>query len=397
MGVGMRFSRRTSWNLEENELSAAVQQRRLSGRPLFDLTVSNPTQNGFSYHNAALLAPLSDHRAIDYEPDPLGMLSARQAVAAYYRDHGAAVSPERICLTTSTSEAYSFLFRLLCDPGDEILVARPSYPLFDFIAQLDNIKLREYPLWYDPHGDSSDSTGAAGWCIDITALEAAIGPRTRALIVVHPNYPTGSFVSPAEREALAQICTRHGLALIVDEVFLDYAINMSRASSFAAGELRCLAFVLSGLSKICALPQMKASWLVACGPPSAVQAAMHRIEVIADTFLSMNAPVQHALSTWLDGRHDIQRQIRERVISNLGILDERLRGTSSERFAIQGGWTALLRVPLSSVDFELASLNQGVLVQPGVFYGMPKSRVVLSLLTPANTWQRGLALLPLEE
>jgi alanine-synthesizing transaminase len=142
---------------------------------------------------------------------------------------------------------------------------------------------------------------------------------------------------------------------------------------------------------------MKASWLVACGPPSAVQAAMHRIEVIADTFLSMNAPVQHALSTWLDGRHDIQRQIRERVISNLGILDERLRGTSSERFAIQGGWTALLRVPLSSVDFELASLNQGVLVQPGVFYGMPKSRVVLSLLTPANTWQRGLALLPLEE
>ena len=195
---------------------------------------------------------------MQYAAEPLGTLAAREAVRSYYRDAGADVAIERLCLTTSTSEAYSFLFRLLCDPGDEVLIARPSYPLFDYIARLDDVRLREYPLLYDPNG--------AGWAIDLHALEATISAKTRAIVVVHPNNPTGNFASELEREALAQLCAEHGLALIVDEVFLDYALPEAGHRSFAAGDMPALCFVLSGISKVCGLPQMKASWIAACGP-----------------------------------------------------------------------------------------------------------------------------------
>jgi aspartate/methionine/tyrosine aminotransferase len=291
-------------------------------------------------------------------------------------------------LTTSTSEAYSFLFRLLCNAGDEVLVARPSYPLFEYIAQLDDVTLREYPLLYDPNADAE-----RGWQVDLQALEAAITKRTRAVIVVHPNNPTGNFATQAEREALERICVERGLALIVDEVFLDYALSEANPKSFATGEPRCLTFVLSGISKICGLPQMKASWIAACGRAELVEAAMQRIEVIADTFLSMNAPVQFALPFWLEQRGDIQRQIRARCAANLLELDARLSGSKTQRLAMQGGWTAVLRVPRDH-EFVWAALERGVIVQPGEFYGLPEGRAVLSLLTPPETWAEGLKRLP---
>ncbi len=394
----MNFSDRTNWNLAENDLTTAVREVRASGRELFDLTTSNPTQCRFAYDDAKLLAPLSSDAALYYEPNPLGMTTARNAIAAYYRDAGAAIPINHVCLTTSTSEAYSFLFRLLCNPGDEVMVARPSYPLFEYIAQLDDVQLCEYPLVYDPNADpNADASDGIGWAIDLHALNAAVTDKTRAVILVHPNNPTGNFASSTERDAIEALCVEHGLALIVDEVFLDYPLGAAQCS-FAAGESRCLTFVLSGISKVCGLPQMKASWIAACGPPSLVRAAMHRIEIIADTFLSMNAPVQYALPHWLATRHSLQQQIRERIRANLVLLDERLRGTSAQRFALHGGWTVVLRVPrtVDGKKFVHAALHRGVLVHPGDFYGLDEGRAVLSLLTPPEIWSAGLERLPID-
>jgi alanine-synthesizing transaminase len=410
----MTFSERTDWNLAENDFAAAVRERRAAGNNLVDLTVSNPTLCGFAYDREAIFAGLADPAALQYRPDTLGMTDARKSVARYYRDLGAQVDLERICLTTSTSEAYSFLFRLLCDPGDEVLVAQPSYPLFEYIARLDDVVLREYSLLYDPNAD--DTTH--GWTFDLHELEAAISPRTRAIILVHPNNPTGNFVSAGERVAIEVLCAEHGLALMVDEVFLDYAIGDVQPQSFACSRAwgsgssdvpQCLTFVLSGISKVCALPQMKVSWIVVCGPEPLTGEAMARIEVIADTFLSMNAPMQLALPRWLAERHGIQQQIRERTRANLAALDDRLRGSgacshtgaikiSAQRLALEGGGTAVLRVPrtVGGNGFAEAALARGVLVQPGEFYGLPQGRAVLSLLTPPELWTEGLLRLPIE-
>jgi len=397
----MDFSKRTHWDLSENDLAAAIRAHRSAGRELADLTLSNPTLCGFDYNQAELLAPLSNPSATIYTADPLGMASAREAVAAYYTDAEAELPIDRICLTTSTSEAYSFLFRLLCDPGDEVLVATPSYPLFDYIAQLDNVVLREYPLHYDPNSDPR-TDAHSGWSIDLVALRSSITHRIRAIILVHPNNPTGNFASGTERAALETLCEEQGIALIVDEVFLDYAIGEAArtqsAKSFTTGQPRCLTFVLSGISKICGLPQMKASWIAACGPEALVRSAMARLEVIADTFLSMNAPIQNALPSWLANRHSIQQQIRQRITENLETLDAHLAGTQAHRLTLQAGWTAILRVPrtIDGREFTQASLAAGTLIQPGSFYGLPGGRAVLSLLTPTETWVTGLERLPIE-
>ncbi len=378
----MRFSERTAWELGENGFAEKLRRARASGVELFDLTVSNPTACGFVYDAVALLAPLAEVGALLYEPEPLGMLSAREAVAGYY---GGAVEAGRICLTTSTSEAYSYLFRLLCDPGDEVLVASPSYPLFDFIARLDDVKLVEYPLLYHD-----------GWQIDLEALARSVTERTRAVIVVHPNNPTGHFCSGVERAALQSLCAERGLALIVDEVFLDYPLPGVVAESFAVGSSPALTFVLSGLSKVCALPQMKCSWIVACGPAHEVEGAMARLEIVADTFLSMNAPVQHALPVWLAGREDLQGQILSRMVENLAVLDAVMAGSGIQRLEMDAGWTAVLRVPrtVAGVEFCEAALERGVVVQPGEFYGLPAGRAVVSLLTMPEIWRSGLLRLP---
>jgi aspartate/methionine/tyrosine aminotransferase len=376
----MRFSQRTNWNTEESELARAHRLRASAGLPIADLTASNPTRCGFEY-SPELLAALADPRALDYDPQPRGLLPAREAVCAYYAAHGAALKPEQIVLTTSTSEAYSFLFRLLCDPGGEILVAQPGYPLFDFLAVLDDVRLKAAPLVYDH-----------GWQIDPEGFRRAITPQTRAIVVVHPNNPTGHFFKPWEAEELGRICREFGLALIVDEVFLDYSFGASVAS-FAAGLGGVPVFVVSGLSKISGLPQMKAAWIAAAGPEACT--ALDRIEVIADTFLSMNAPVQWAMPMWLEGREAIQAQIRARVTTNLAGLDHGL-ATLAEvtRLEVEGGWYAVLRIPALVPDEQtvLALLERGVWVHPGYFFGMADSGwLVVSLLGPEAEFGAGVA------
>ena len=400
----MRFSERTAWDTGEDMWAEAVRLRRASGAEIVDLTVSNPTACGLGPQDVNQLAPLAAEGALRYVPDPLGMLPAREAVAGYYADAGAAQSAEDLCLTTSTSEAYSFLFRLLCDPGDEVLIARPSYPLFDLLARLDDVVLREYPLFYEPGTLSSGARSGpgSGWSIDLEALEAAIHGRTRAVVVVHPNNPTGHYAAAAERSALRAICARHSLALIADEVFLDYALPFAEAEpglvrSFAGEESECLCFVLSGLSKICAMPQAKLSWMAASGPRLLVRAAMERLEVISDTFLSVSGPTQFALPHWLAGRRQTQTRIRERLVGNLEVLDRLIRGSLADRYLLAGGWTAVLRVPgvVQGEEFALGAATAGVAVQPGRLYGFAGGRCVVSLLTPPGLWERGLALLPI--
>jgi aspartate/methionine/tyrosine aminotransferase len=372
-----RFSTRTSWDSDESSYAAAVSQVRASGRRVYDLTVSNPTRCGFNYDADALLGPLRDPRALVYDPNPRGIMDARKAVARYYAGHGAQVAVDDLILTTSTSESYSFLFRLLCDPGDEVLVAEPSYPLFDFLADLDDVRLRPYPLFYDH-----------GWWIDFSELEQAITPRTRAILMVHPNNPTGHWTGAGERERVEAICMRHGIALIVDEVFLDYPLRelTPPPRSFASGEHPALTFVLSGLSKIVGLPQMKAAWIAAFGPERERAEAMTRLAIVADTFLSMNAPVQWAMPSWLAGRATIQQQILERARENLATL-RRIAAESPGRLQVlevDAGWSAVLGLPGCVGETECAerlARERGVIVHPGSFFGMAEaSRVVVSLI-----------------
>lgn len=378
----MRFSSRTNWNTEETELARAHRLRIQAGLPVADLTASNPTRCGFQYP-ANLLDALADPRALDYDPQPRGMLSARQAVCGYYSDHGVALDPAQIVLATSTSEAYSYLFRLLCEAGSEVLVLQPGYPLFDFLATIDDVKLRAVSLVYDH-----------GWQIDPEAIRRAITPAARAIVLVHPNNPTGHFTKPWEAAELARVCRESDLSLIVDEVFLDYSAGpMER--SFATGLEGVPVFVVSGLSKIAGLPQMKAAWIAATGPEK--DAALEKLEVIADTFLSMNAPVQLALPAWLSGRHAIEQQIRQRVVENLAELDAQLaRVPALERLAFEGGWYAVLRIPAVAPDEKTALelLDRGVLIHPGYFFGLPESGwLVTSLLSSRSEFSTGVTAL----
>lgn len=360
-------------------MARAYRLRAQAGLPIADLTASNPTRCGFSY-DAGLLDALRNPDELDYDPQPRGSLAGRQAVCGYYADHGVEVVAEQVVLTTSTSEAYSFLLRLLCDAGDEILVPQPGYPLFDFLAGLDDVGLRNAPLVYDE-----------GWQIDPEGFRRAITPQTRAIVLVHPNNPTGHFTKPWETAALGELCREFDLSLIVDEVFLDYGLSGAAARSFAAGVEGVPVFVVSGLSKIAGLPQMKAAWIVAAGPEAGQ--ALDRLEVIADTFLSMNAPVQCALPAWLAGRRAIQKQIAERVAGNLAELDRQLVGLLAvRRLAVEGGWYAVLRIPALEPDEQtvLTLLEQGVWVHPGYFFGMGESGwLVVSLLGPLEEFSTG--------
>lgn len=372
--MGIAFSRRTGWDLGESAFAGAIREARASKRELLDLTVTNPTTCGFEYDAEALLAPLAAAEGLIYDPDPCGMRSAREAVAGYYAAHGTAVDPDAVVLTTSTSEGYAHLFRLLCDAGDEVLVARPSYPLFDFLADLHDVRLRTYPLFYD-----------YGWWIDFAELERRIGPRTRAILVVHPNNPTGHWTAAAERARLREVCARHGLALVVDEVFLDYPVDAAaRQPSFAAEATEVLTFVLSGMSKIAGLPQMKVAWVLTLGPEDAKREALRRLEVVADTFLSMNAPAQHALPAWLAMRGGVQRQILRRIRANVAAI----RTSGVSMLEVEAGWSAVLRVLASA---EVLLTEHGVVVHPGAFYGMgERNRLVVSLLTPQREFREGL-------
>lgn len=378
------FANRTNWNLAVNRLAQAIAERRHRGGEVLDLTESNPTRAGLTYDAAGILGALVDPKSLEYTPEPLGLLPAREAVCRYYAERGVDLAPARVLLTTSTSEAYTYLFRLLCDSGDEVLVPTPSYPLFEFLAGLQDVRLTPYPLIYDH-----------GWQIDTGALERAVTAKTRAVMVVHPNNPTGSLVSSHEWEELNRICAAHSLAIVADEVFLDYSHGGGRARSFAANG-RVLTFTLSGLSKIAGLPQMKVAWIVTAGPPEVCEAALARLEVIADTYLSMNAPLQHALPALLEQRERIGGQLMARIRHNLDELDAQLaRQKLCHRLDVQAGWYAILRVPAhgSDEDLCLALLQESaVLVQPGYFYDFHQDGLlVLSLITPRDVFREGLS------
>ncbi len=377
------FAKRTNWDMTPNRLSEALAAHRAAGKPLIDLTMSNPTECGFEYDSSAILDALRNPAALAYEPNPRGLESARRAVSGYYADREEKVSAEDIFLTTSTSEAYSFVFRTLCNPGDELLIPSPSYPLFDFLADIQDVSLVRYPLLYDH-----------GWQIDFHALEQVITPRTRGVIVVHPNNPTGHFAKQTEIAKLNSICSARELAIIADEVFLDFALDGNRAASFAANR-GAATFTLSGLSKISGLPQMKAAWLVVSGPQEWKSEALGRLEVIADTYLSVNAPVQLAIPRFLEERHGFQKQVMSRVRRNLAELDRQLAGQKAvSRLKVEGGWCAVLRVPATRSDEDLA-INllaaRGVSVQPGHFFDFPSDgNLVVSLITAEAEFSRGL-------
>jgi alanine-synthesizing transaminase len=377
------FAKRTNWNLETNRLSAALAAHRAAGKPLTDLTVSNPTECEFQYDEDAILNALRNRAALKYEPNPRGLAVARDAVAKYYAERGAVVSTDDTFLTTSTGEAYSYVFRTLCNPEDEVLVPEPSYPLFEFLADIQDVRLVRYPLVYD-----------YGWQIDFHALEQAITPRTRGAIVVHPNNPTGHFCKAEEMRKLNEICASRGIAIIADEVFLDFALADKRHATFAANA-GALTFTMSGLSKICGLPQMKAAWLIVSGSGSRKAEAVARVEVIADTYLSPNAPIQWALPAFLEHGREFQAQLLGRVNENLAELDRQLaRQKLCSRLEVEGGWSAVIRVPATRSDEELVLellTAKGVYVHPGHFYDFPsEGYLVVSLITPLLAFARGM-------
>ncbi len=368
--ASIMFAKRTNWNLAPNRLSEALAAHRAAGKPLLDLTVSNPTECGFEYDRSAILDALTNPAGLTYEPNPKGLESARRAVAGYYSARKEDVLHEDIFLTTSTSEAYSYVFRTLCNPGDELLIPSPSYPLFDFLADIQDVTLLRYPLLYDH-----------GWQIDFHALEQAITPLTRGVIVVHPNNPTGHFAKHAEMARLSAICAARELAIIADEVFLDFVLDGERRASFAANS-SAPTLTLSGLSKISGLPQMKAAWLVVSGPQPWKREALARLEVIADTYLSVNAPVQLAMPAFLEQRHTFQKQLLGRVRCNLAELDRQLAAQKlCSRLKVEGGWYAVVRVPAT-----------GVYVHPGHFFGFPSAGfLVVSLITQETAFSKGIA------
>jgi aspartate/methionine/tyrosine aminotransferase len=379
------FSHRTDWKLTPNRFTEAQQQLRATGQEILNLTVSNPTRAALNYDEEAIMQALIQPAALEYDPQPKGLLSARKAVTDYYRKQHEEfdIDPESVVLTTSTSEGYSYVFRLLCNPDDEILVPKPSYPLFEFLAGLQDVKLVSYPLLYDH-----------GWQIDFPSLYKARNHRTRAVVVVHPNNPTGSYVSSTERDELNSFCREYELSLIVDEVFLDYAHDGAMRQTFATNN-SVLSFTLSGLSKISGLPQMKVAWIVTSGPESKVNGALARLEIIADTYLSMNAPLQLATAALLEQRKHIQPLLLDRIRANLEELDRRLAKQSTcQRLAAEGGWYAVLRVPATQSDEELAIdilRKVNVLVHPGHFYDFPQDGyLVVSLITPPEDFHEGI-------
>jgi aspartate/methionine/tyrosine aminotransferase len=385
------FSTRTNWPLTRNPFTLALDELRSNNVPLLDLTASNPTQCNFHYDATAILSAFQNLAALTYDPQPKGTLAARQEVARYYLDdHQTTLDPESLFLTTSTSEAYSYAFRLLANPGDELLLPKPSYPLFEFLAGLQDVRLVPYSLAY-----------AHGWFIDFQSLESAITPRTRAILLVHPNNPTGSYVQPEELARLNAICKKHNLALIVDEVFLDFPFNSAPRKTFAANS-EVLTFTLSGLSKISALPQMKIAWLAVTGPASQVRPALDRLEIIADTYLSLGAPAQAALTVLLAQRHSLRPQLLARINENLSHLKSELRSHPAvELLHAEAGWYATLRysantsthasVPSSDEALAIHLLrNHHVLLHPGHFYDFPSTNhLVLSLITPTDVFREG--------
>jgi alanine-synthesizing transaminase len=370
------FSKRFNWDFQANRVSELLARKRREGARVLDLTESNPTRAAFHY-SLDVAAAFQDSRMLAYDPLPKGLLSAREAVAGYYYSRGHTVSPERILLTASTSEAYSYLFKLLTDPGGRVLVPRPSYPLFEYLATMESVRVEQYSLRYH-----------AGWSMDVDAMPQ----DARAIVLVNPNNPTGSFVKRAELDQLVKL----GAPLISDEVFADYgfAPDANRVSTLVDVNER-LAFSMSGLSKVAGLPQMKLGWIVVSGPEPQRRETLEKLEWIADTYLSVSGPVQCAAERLLRAGEEVQRQIRERTAGNLKFACEWLAGSAANILDVEGGWYATVQMPRvrSEEEWALELLErENVLAQPGFFYDFEtEAFLVLSLLTEPGPLREGMA------
>jgi aspartate/methionine/tyrosine aminotransferase len=387
----LMFSKRIKWGLETNQFARLVEEKKRAGAHILDLTESNPTQAGFDYPEEEILAALAQEPAMRYEPAPRGLSVAREPVAEYYAERGFTVDPGHIHLTASTSEAYSFLFKLLVDQGQSVLVPQPSYPLFEFLAALEGVELRPYELSY------AHSSGASqpGWRIDFDSIERSVDANTRAIILVNPNNPTGSFIKRAEVEGLNEVCSKHELALISDEVFSDYGFESdeSRTPSLISND-SVLTFVMSGFSKILALPQMKLGWIVTNGPARLRDEAIERLDFIADTFLSVGAPVQHAAAAWLRLRRGLQEQILDRAWENLKWMEGAIEGSPLRSLRVEGGWYATLELPrhFPEEEWVLTLLEKDdTLAHPGYFFDFPREAfLVLSLLPKSKIFREAI-------
>jgi hypothetical protein len=375
------LSKRTAWNLRSNRLAEALKARLLRGAPVLDLTETNPTRVGLA--DLAPLDPAAAGSGLAYTPQPFGLPEARQAVARDFARRGANIAAAHVALTASTSEAYAWLFKLLCDPGDSVLTPRPSYPLFEYLAGLESVRIDHYDVAYDGE-----------WHVSVDAIAARIDPATRAIVAVSPNNPTGSFLKRGEAEALVELCRERGLALICDEVFADYPLEpVGDPISTIATQDRALCFALGGLSKSCGLPQAKLAWIATSGPAAVRERALARLEIIADTYLSVSTAIQTAAPALLEQRSRATA-IGERLGNNLETLRELF---SPERpatlFRVEGGWSAVVQVPatLSEEERTLSLLEvEGVLVHPGYFFDFPApAHAVLSLLTPPRILREG--------
>ncbi|MBV8818537.1 MAG: pyridoxal phosphate-dependent aminotransferase [Acidobacteriaceae bacterium] len=374
------FSSRLHWDLKPNAISHLLTQKRAAGHTILDLTESNPTRAGLPYPHDEITAAFDDPRILQYEPNPAGLRSTRESICRHWGEN---LDPDRLLLTASTSEGYMYLFKLLTEPGDEILVPRPSYPLFEFLAGMEMVKVIQYPLQYD-----------AQWTIDFDRLEQAITPRTRALVLVNPNNPTGSYIHTHELPHITDVCRRHGLAIISDEVFSEFPLA---AGATQVRSLRhvdsVLTFCMSGLSKLAAMPQMKLGWMHVNGPPQLRDEALARLELIADTYLSVSTPVQVAAPKLLEIGGGIRSAISQRTAANLRLLEHRARNSPLSVLAVEAGWYATVRVPRtrSEEDWVLHLLrDHDVLVQPGYFYDFESEAfLVLSLLTPEPIFAAG--------
>jgi aspartate/methionine/tyrosine aminotransferase len=369
------FTRRTTWERRPNALTEAWQRRLRSGLAADDLTESNPTVCGFVYPEERIRSALADARGLRYDPRPFGLPAARAAVADRLR-----IDPARVVLTASTSEAYAWLMKLLCERGDRLLTPRPSYPLFDFLAGLEEVELERYPLHYDGR-----------WRVDLEDLTAHLGDRTRAVAVVHPNNPTGSALTAGEAAALRRICAERGVALISDEVFLEYVerkdatADPDRPAGSLAGDAPCLTFSLGGLSKAAGLPQIKVGWIAVGGPAPLVDEALARLEIVADTYLSVNTPAQWALPELLNAGEVVREQIRRRAGANRRWLAARSHGAAWQLYEADGGWTAVLRVPRVRSEEDWCTFlaeEEGVLLHPGFFFEFDAEAILVCSLLP---------------
>jgi alanine-synthesizing transaminase len=378
------FSKKYPYPTRKNRLTMLLERKRQEGAPILDLTLSNPTQAELEYPESLIVEALASPKTLLYEPSPAGLPAAREAVCAYYAERGRSVDPGEVLLTSSTSEAYAFLFKLLSDPGGELLIPQPSYPLFDFIATAESVRTRPYALPFDPPS-----------ALDADELQAAVRARTRAILTVSPNNPTGRYLNEADWEILKGFAFKHRLPLVCDEVFFDYRLDPQARPFDPLSQEEVLTFVLNGLSKTVGLPQLKLGWIVVKGPREFKRQALETLETISDTFLSVNTPVQHAAASLLQMRQPIQKQLQQRLEDNLKILREMTAGSPATLLPVEGGWYAVLRLPRTQTEEEyvLTLLEEAnLLVHPGYFFDFPQEPfLVLSLLPPTRVFQAGLS------